>query len=59
MDTIGEVFIVIATCEPYHGVWPFNFASLFFLFSIFGAWSVGGPISWSALTGQSTLWLVG
>lgn len=41
MDTIGEVFIVIATCEPYPGVWPFNFASLLFLFLIFGAWPVG------------------
>lgn len=55
----GLFVIVIATYELYRGVWPFNFASPFFLFLIFGAWSVGGPIAWAGLTGPSTLWTIG
>ena len=55
----GAFIIVIATYELHRGVWPINFASPFFLFLIFGACSVGGPIAWAGLTGPATLWIIG
>ncbi|MCT7662621.1 hypothetical protein [Shinella kummerowiae] len=55
----GLFVIFVATWELYRGVWPFNFASPFFLFLILGAWSVGGPVAWAGLNGASGLWIVG
>ena len=55
----GLFVIVVATWELHRGVWPFNFASPFFLFLILGAWSVGGPIALAGLTGPASLWIVG
>ena len=56
---VGLFVIVIATWELHRGVWPFNFASPFFLFLILGAWSVGGPVALAGLTGPAVLWTVG
>lgn len=55
----GLFVIIVATWELHRGVWPFSFASPFFLLLILGAWSVGGPVAWSGISGAAGLWIVG
>lgn len=54
----GLFVVTIATWELHRGVWPLNPASPFFLFLIFGAFSVGVPIAFAGLFGEAAVWSV-
>ena len=55
---MGLFVIGIAVYELWRGVWPPNIGSLFFLFMIFGACTVGVPIIRGGLFGWAATWEV-
>lgn len=55
---VGAFIIVITIWELGRVVWPVNIFSLFFLFIILGAISVGGPILTGATFGMNDLWTI-
>ncbi|MGB6117463.1 MAG: hypothetical protein WBF87_04515 [Mesorhizobium sp.] len=54
---VGLFVICITIYELGGGVWPINIASAFFLFMIFGAISVGGPIILAGMFGWDEEWI--
>ncbi|MBX3566689.1 MAG: hypothetical protein KF914_01440 [Rhizobiaceae bacterium] len=52
----GIFVIGIAVYELGRGVWPPNILSLFFLFMILGACTVGGPTIMGGLFGEAATW---
>jgi hypothetical protein len=50
--------IVLPAWDLHRGVWPFNWASPFFLLIILGAWSIGISAAVAGITGWAEAWTV-